>query len=134
MKIRHMIAAGIGAVALTGGMALAVPSATAEVVAPGGDVCPEGTTSLKIDRQPVEGEIITDGTLSVLITDVRFKADGSGEAYGFDYQADGGTVVLTFVKGGQRVSKFNTTTGLNTVLAPGGRHYQISYVNFCYTV
>jgi hypothetical protein len=110
-------------------------AAPASAVAGGGNQdCRAGFTTLKIDRAPVEGEVITDGTLTVTITDVDLKTDGSGEAYGFAISSSGASVVYVIVKGGPRSVAYGATrtTDLDTVLSPGGRHYGISNVKFCY--
>jgi hypothetical protein len=130
---RTRMAAAGGALALAATLAASAPAAAAPTSPRGGNLaCPAGTTAFKIDRAPVEGEVLTDGKLTVTITDVRLKADGSGEAYGFDYSASGATVVVTIVKGGPTASRFRVTEGLDTKLSPGGRHYGISNVTFCY--
>jgi hypothetical protein len=129
-----------GALAATGAALLAtsvVGAAPASAAARGGNVdCRAGFTTLKIDRAPVAGEVITDGTFSVKITSVRLKADGSREVYGFNILPSGASVFYTIVKGGpdSNVSPLGRVTGLDTSLAPGGRHYGVSNVKFCYKV
>jgi hypothetical protein len=68
------------------------------------------------------------------VTAVRKKADGSGEVYGIDISQTGASVFYVIIKGGPTASVFpnGQTTGLNTQLSPGGRHYAISNVTFCY--
>lgn len=133
IKTRAGLAAGAAAtiVAAFGATAPATAAVT------GGNLaCPAGTTTLKIDRAPRVGETITDGTLTVVVTDVNVKADGSTEVYGFSYTYSGAEVVQTIVKAGPIASRFSVrtsgTTDLNTRLGPGGRHYEISNVKFCY--
>lgn len=100
----------------------------------GNQDCGAGYITLKIDRQPVLGEVISDGTLSVTITQVDYKVDGSGEAYGFSYTSVGASTVYVIVKGGTQSVAYGSarTTDLDTILGPGGRHYGISNVKFCY--
>ena len=128
------------AAAVTGAAILAttaVATASASAATKGGNVaCRAGFTTLKIDRAPVEGEVISDGTFTVTITDTRLKADGSGDVYGFDISWPGSPVTkfYTIVKAGpdSNVSPLYRTKGLDTSLAPGGRHYTVSNVKFCY--
>jgi len=131
-KTTTLAAAGLTLVAST--LAAAGPAAAADMG--GNQDCRAGFTTLKIDRAPVEGEVITDGTLTVTITDVDLKVDGSGEAFGFAISTSGASAVYVIVKGGPRSVAFGVgrTTDLDTVLAPGGRHYGISNVKFCYKV
>lgn len=126
------VVAGAAVASLAVGPAIAAP-ATAKVGG-GSSACPAGTVGYKIDRAPVEGERIQRGALDVTIDDVRYKADDRTEAYGFDYTDNAGSLVTVIVKGGNVVSRFNKnlTTSVSTRLAPGGRHYEISYVKFCY--
>ena len=81
------------------------------------------------------GQVITDGTFTVTITDVDLKADGSGEAYGFAIDASGASVFYVIVKGGPTSIRHvnGQTTDLDTRVGPG-RHYEISNVTFCYKV
>ena len=126
--------AAAGAMLLAGTMAGTAPASA--VPLGGNQDCRAGFTTLKIDRAPVEGEVITDGTLTVTITHVDLKIDGSGEAYGFAISSSGASVVYVIVKGGPRSVAYGAirTTDLDTVLNPGGTHYGISNVKFCYMV
>lgn len=129
---RHTSAAlaAAGAALVT---AIATAPASAETMG-GNQSCGAGFSTLKIDRAPVAGEVITDGTLSVTITAVDLKVDGSDEAYGFAYTSSGATTVDVIVKGGPWSVSYgpSRTTDLDTTLAPGGAHYGISNVKFCY--
>ncbi len=78
------------------------------------------------------GEVISDGTLSVTITGVKTKLDGSGEVYGFDFESNI-AVWGTIVKGGTRSFLFHRTSDLDTFIGPSGSHYEISWFGFCYT-
>lgn len=130
--IRSAVTAATAALVVSLGIA-----APASAVPGGGNQdCGAGYTALKIDRAPVEGEVITDGTLSVTITDVDLKIDGSGEAYGFAISTSGASTVYVIVKGGPHSVSYGPgrTTDLDTILGPGGRHYGISNVTFCYIV
>jgi hypothetical protein len=126
--------AAAGATLLTATVFAAVPATAAKG---GGNVDCRGTfLTLKLDRAPVMGETITDGVLTVTITDVDLKADGSGEAYGFAITTEGAAKVYVIIKGGPRsnVSPVGKVADLDTSLAPSGRHYGISNVTFCYKV
>jgi hypothetical protein len=105
--------------------ALAVPGG-------GNQSCPDGYVLVKVDRAPILGEVVTDGVLSVTITNVYYKVDDSNEVYGFDYSSN--LPVLTIVKGGPNSNLYSMmrTTHLDTILGPGGRHYGISWFGFCY--
>jgi hypothetical protein len=129
-KASALAAAGVTFLAAT---VAGVAPASAETGG-GNQACRDGFTALKIDRAPVAGEVITDGTLTVTITDVDLKIDGSGEAFGFAITSSGASVVYVIVKGGPRSVAFGAgrTTDLDTVLNPGGTHYGISNVTFCY--
>jgi hypothetical protein len=121
-----------GAALLVAGVGVAAPATAA--TGGGNQACRAGFSTLKIDRAPVLGETITKGTFSVTITDVDLKADGSGEAYGFSFTSSGASKVYVIVKGGpdSNVHPVGETTDLDTSLSPGGRHYGISNVKFCY--
>ena len=131
-RVKASALAAAGATLLASTMLGAAPASAA--VNGGNQDCRAGFTTLKIDRAPVEGEVITDGTLTVTITDVDLKVDGSGEAFGFAITTSGASAVYVIVKGGPRSVAFGVgrTTDLDTVLSPGGRHYGISNVKFCY--
>jgi hypothetical protein len=133
-RIKPTALAAAGATLLASAVVGAAPASAA--TNGGNQDCREGFTALKLDRAPVEGEVITDGQLSVTITDVDLKIDGSGEAFGFAITTSGASVVYVIVKGGPRSVAFGTTrtTDLDTVLNPGGTHYGISNVTFCYMV
>lgn len=129
-----------GAALATSGLAVA-PAAAAE--GGGNRGCGEGFTALKIDRAPILGEVITDGTYSATVVDLSYKADGSGEVYGFavednldDPDDSFDPVVYVVVKGGPTSIRHRNgqTEDLDTGLSPGGRHYAISNVTFCYQV
>lgn len=126
--------AAAGATLLASTVVAAAP-ASAETGG-GNQTCGAGFTTLKIDRAPVEGEVITDGTLTVTITDVDLKIDGSGEAFGFAISTSGASVVYVIVKGGPHSVSYGPgrTTDLDTILGPSGTHYGISNVQFCYMV
>ena len=126
--------AAVGATLLASTVVAAAPASATTMG--GNQNCGAGFTTLKIDRAPVEGEVITDGTLTVTITDVDLKIDGSGEAYGFAFSSSGASTVYVIVKGGPHSVSYgpSRTTDLDTVLAPGGAHYGISNVKFCYMV
>jgi hypothetical protein len=109
---------------------MATPQATAADRG-GNRLCGEGKTALKLDRAPVLGETITDGRLRITITRVKSKVDDSREVYGFDYRANIGSVT-TIVKGGPTAVTYARRVNLDTKLSPGGRHYGISNVTWCY--
>jgi hypothetical protein len=123
--------AGVIVVALVVATILAAPMAAA-VPGGGNQSCPEGYVMLKVDRPPVEGEVISDGVLSVTITEVKTKLDGSGEVYGFDIESNI-PVWGVIVKGGPRSFLFHRMTDLDTFLGPSGSHYGVSWFAFCYT-
>ena len=133
-RVKTSALAAAGATLLASTVVGAAPASAADNG--GNQDCRAGFTSLKIDRAPVEGEVITVGKLAVTITDVALKIDGSGEAYGFAISTTGASVVYVIVKGGPRSVAFGTTRtiDLDTVLNPGGTHYGISNVTFCYKV
>lgn len=90
--------------------------------------------SFKVDRAPVLGDTFTDGTFTTTVTDVNVKADGSGEVYGFSMSDPGVSWWTTIIKGGpvSTVTPHRDLTDMNTKLSPGGRHYEISNIIFCY--
>jgi hypothetical protein len=85
---------------------------------------------------PALGDVYTDGKLTVTVTDVNYKADGSKEVYGFSIDITPASTFYVIVKGGPTNIRHNNgqTTDLDTRLGPGGRHYGISNVKFCYKV
>lgn len=90
---------------------------------------------IKLDRAPVVGDVITDGTVTITITAVTYKADGSGEVVGFDFESD--SPVSLIVKGGKysKTYYFNapTTGGTGwTATKANGTHYEVSFAAFCY--
>jgi hypothetical protein len=124
--------AATSAALLVAGVGVSAPAMAAK--GGGNQECRAGFSTLKIDRAPVLGETITKGQFSVTITDVDLKADGSGEAYGFSFSSTGASKVYVIVKGGpdSNAHPVGKTTDLDTSLSPGGRHYGISNVKFCY--
>lgn len=132
-RVKTSALAAAGATLLASTVVGAAPASAA--VNGGNQDCGAGFTTLKIDRAPVEGEVITDGKLTVTITDVDLKIDGSGEAFGFAISTTGASVVYVIVKGGPRsVTYEKRKIDLDTMLNPGGTHYGISNVKFCYKV
>lgn len=134
LNARALAAVGATLLATTAVTAVAAP-ASAETTG-ANRTCGTGFTALKIDRAPVEGEVISDGTLTVTVTDVDLKVDGSGEAFGFAISTSGASVVYVIVKGGPHTVSYGPTrtTDLDTILGPSGTHYGISNVTFCYQV
>jgi hypothetical protein len=129
----------VGSTLLIAAVGATAPATAAEKG--GNKQCGAGFTALKIDRAPVLGEVITDGRLTVTVTDVDRKVEESHELYGFAVEVTGAGTnpkgVMTFyaiVKGGPTAIAHNLgeTDDLDTRLAPGGRHYGISNVTFCY--
>jgi hypothetical protein len=127
-------AAVVGATLLIASLGTMAP--TSAVENGGNRDCNAGFTTLKYDGMPTLGDVYTDGTLTVTVTGVDYKADGSMEIYGFSADITGASTFYVIVKGGPTSIRHSNgqTTDLDTRLGPGGRHYGISNVKFCYKV
>lgn len=127
-------AAVVGATLLVASLGTTAPASAG--AGGGNQECRDGFTTFKPaeDFTPVVGDVYTDGTITVTVTSVQKKADGSDEAYGFSIDVTGATTFYVIVKGGNISSAFpnGQTDDLDTRLSPGGRHYEISNVKFCY--
>ncbi len=134
----------LGATAAAGAMAVTTavlsPSAGA-VIVDHSSSCPAGEVQLKLDRAPVVGDVISDGTLTIEITGVEYKA-GESEAKGFTFTVLSGDVadIDVYVKGGKNVQFYEDENRTDPFYSPtkggpgsGSKHFGISYVQFCYT-
>jgi hypothetical protein len=139
---RRVLAALAGAaLAVTAGGVAAMP---AQAAAGGGNISCSSIDSrykeLKYDLDHGDlfvGQVISDGTLRVTITEVFFKKDG--DLVGFSFTANI-PVDAVIVKGGSQPAKVygklqpakTSYTRLFTPVKAPGTHFAISNVKFCY--
>jgi hypothetical protein len=141
---RRALAALAGAaLAVTVGGVAAMP---AQAAPGGGNIACSSIDSryleLKYDLDQGDlfvGQVISDGTLEVTITEIFRKQDGSGDIAGFSFTADI-PVDAVIVKGGSQPAKvygryMSATTSYSRLFTPvkgDGTHFGISNVKFCY--